>query len=300
MSCCDNFNRASLQLRSTLIWAIALNATFIVAQVFYGLQSHSLALLADAGHNLGDLLVLGLAAVAAWINLAMPRKNFTYGLQSVTILAGLMNSLIMLFAFLKITDEAIDRLLLAAPAPDVWTMSVVAAVGIVIDVLTVFLLHRWQHHDISVQGMYLHLFTDVMVSFGVVIGGVLIGFTGWIWMDPLISLLIAGAILFNTWRMLRRITRLALQGVPTEVQSSRVAEFLRALPGVTDVHDLHIWALGMQSNAMSAHLLMPGGHPGNRFIAQTECELGQFGIGHATLQIEIGDNKNCQGCSGES
>lgn len=360
MPCCHDLHpsHAPKEIRTTLVWAIVLNAVFVVAQVFYGFKAHSLALLADAGHNFGDVLALILAAVAVWLSLSRPNKAYSYGLQSTTILAALSNALLMLLAFFEITREAVERLLVPPTAiPDNHLMIVVAAVGVVVNGLTVVMLHKSQtihshalnaqnpdaaggephEHsgvenfenenstqetsnkklfsfpffrasrqrpaaatpkDLNIHGMVVHLFSDALVSVGVVVGAVLMGATGWAWLDPVIGLMIAAFILWSTWGLLRRALRLALQGVPTEVQAKEVEEFLRTRAGVADVHDLHIWALGTRQNALSAHLLMPKGHPGDAFIEAAAQGLKGLGIQHATLQIEVGDGKKCEGCEG--
>ena len=238
----------------------------MLAQVIYGLKAQSLALLADAGHNFGDVLGLLLAAAAIWLGTRPAREGFTYGFQSATILAALANALIMLFAAFEISHEAIERLISGATMPNNHIIIVVAAIGAVINGITAMLLHAGHQHDLNIRGIYLHMLSDTAVSVGVIITGVLIGLTGKAWIDPVVSLLIAAVILWGTWGLLKRSLRLALQGVPNEVQAQKIKAYLSSRVGVKDVHDLHIWALGTRKNAMSAHLVMPGGHPGDKFI----------------------------------
>lgn len=286
------------KLTTTLWISIVLNAVFVVAQVWYGIQAHSLALLADAGHNFGDVLGLLLAAVAIWLGSRPAREGFTYGFQSATILAALANALIMLLAVFEISHEAIERLLSGATMPNNQIIITVAALGALINGVTAMLLHSGHKHDLNIRGMYLHMLSDAAVSVGVILTGVLIGLTGKAWIDPVVSLVIAAVILWGTWGLLKRAMRLALQGVPTELEAQKVKEFLSSRVGVKEVHDLHIWALGTRRNALSAHLVMPGGHPGDKFIEEVGHDLEEMGIQHATLQIELGQQKHasCCGC----
>lgn len=280
---------APQQLTHTLWLAIALNTIFVVAQVVYGLQAHSLALLADAGHNFGDVLGLLLAALAVWLGTRPAKEGFTYGFQSATILAALANALIMIWAAFEISHEAIERLISGVTMPNNRLIIIVAALGAVLNGLTALLLHKGHKHDLNIRGMYLHMLSDAAVSVGVIVTGVLIAATGKAWIDPVVSLMIAAVILWGTWGLLKRALRLALQGVPTELETQKIKAFLQGQPGVKEVHDLHIWALGTRRNALSAHLVMPGGHPGDTFIEETSHELQHMGIQHATLQIELGN-----------
>lgn len=277
------------KLTRTLWIAIGLNAAFVVAQVWYGLQAHSLALLADAGHNFGDVLGLLLAAVAVWLGSRPAREGFTYGFQSATILAALANALIMIWAAFEISHEAIERLIAGVTMPNNQLIIAVAALGAVLNGVTAALLHKGHQHDLNIRGMYLHMLSDAAVSVGVILTGVLIGLTGKAWIDPVVSLIIAAVILWGTWGLLKRALRLALQGVPTELETQKIKAYLVGRPGVKEVHDLHIWALGTRRNALSVHLVMPGGHPGDAFIEETAHELQQMGIQHATLQVELGN-----------
>lgn len=284
------------KLTRTLWISIILNAGFVVAQVIYGLKAHSLALLADAGHNFGDVLGLVLAAAAIWLGSRPAREGYTYGFQSATILAALANALIMLLAVFEISHEAIGRLIAGTTMPNSQIVIIVAALGAIINGITAVLLHSGHKHDLNIRGMYLHMISDAAVSVGVILTGVLIGLTGKAWIDPIVSLVIAGVILWGTWGLLTRSLRLALQGVPTEIEAQKVRELLRARPGVADVHDLHIWALGTRRNALSVHLVMPAGHPGDKFIEETSHALEHLNIQHATLQIELGQKAHEHNC----
>ncbi len=267
---------------------IALNGVFIAAEIFYGLKAGSLALLADAGHNASDVLGLGMAWGATLLARRKASERFTYGLQSASIIAALANALLLLVAVGGIGWEAIERF--AAPvAPAAATVMIVATIGVFVNGLTAWLF-RGHHHDLNIRGVFLHMAADAAVSLGVVISGAFILKTGWMWLDPLVSLAIVLVIVAGSWRLLRESITLALHAVPAHIETTAVKIWLAGLSGVKEVHDLHIWAMSTTGVAMSVHLLMPGGHPGDAFIAQVTHELEQrFHITHATLQIEIGD-----------
>lgn len=281
----------------TFLIGIAINSVFVVAEIFYGLMANSLALLADAGHNASD--VLGL--IMAWGAGALARRpasgRFTYGFQSASIFAALANGLLLMVAVGGIGWEALQRF--SAPeTPAAETMMVVAAVGVVINGVTAWLLHAGSQHDLNIRGAFLHMAADAAISLGVVISGAIILQTGWLWIDPSVSLLIVIAIAFGTWGLLKEATTLALHAVPKNVDSSAVRQWLAGLEGVKEIHDLHIWAMSTTSIAMSVHLIMPSGHPGDAFIREVTHDLEErFRITHATLQIELGDDSMCHvGC----
>jgi len=278
---------------------IALNSAFIIAEVTYGLKAGSLALLADAGHNASDVLGLCMAWGAVLLARRQPSERFTYGLQSASIIAALANALLLLVAVGGISWEALQRF--AAPvAPATTIVMLVASMGVVVNGVTAWLFSSGGKDDINIHGVFLHMVADAAISLGVVISGAMIMKTGWLWLDPLVSLVIVVVIASSTWRLLRESVRLSLHAVPRHIDSASVKHYLAGLDGVKEVHDLHIWAMSTTGVAMSAHLLMPSGHPGDGFLHRITHELEErFHIGHATLQIEIGDdNAECHsGCS---
>jgi len=278
---------------------IALNSAFIIAEVTYGLKAGSLALLADAGHNASDVLGLCMAWGAVLLARRLPSERFTYGLQSASIVAALANALLLLVAVGGIGWEALQRF--AAPvAPATTIVMLVASIGVVVNGVTAWLFSSGGKDDINIHGVFLHMVADAAISLGVVISGALIAATSWLWIDPLVSLLIVVVIAAGTWRLLRESVSLSLHAVPRHIDTTSVKNYLAGLEGVKEVHDLHIWAMSTTGVAMSAHLLMPSGHPGDGFLHRITHELEhRFHIGHATLQIEIGDdNAECHsGCS---
>lgn len=267
---------------------IVLNTIFIIIEVLYGLKANSLSLLADAGHNASDVLGLVVAWVAVWLTKRKPNSRYTYGLQSSSILAALANAMFLLVAIGGIVWEALQRL--SHPEPIMGnTVMIVAAVGILINGFTALLFMKGSKGDLNIRGAFLHMATDAVVSFGVVISGLIILQTGWLWLDPVVSITIALVIVIGTWSLLRNSLNLALHAVPAHIDHAKVKEFLASMKGVKEVHDLHIWAMSTTQVALSAHLLMPNGHPGDAFIKEIAHELEHdFSIGHATIQIELG------------
>jgi cobalt-zinc-cadmium efflux system protein len=272
--------------------ATALNVALVAAQVVFGLMANSIALLADAGHNFGDVLGLLLAWGAQVVARWHPTERFTYGFRSASILSALLNAVTLLVATGAIAWEAIGRL----PNPGNvggLTVIVVAAIGIAINGVSAWLLMGGRD-DLNVRGAFLHLAADAAVSAGVVVAGAAILLTGWTWIDPVVSLAICAVIVWGTWGLLRESIRLSLGAVPEEVDLVEVRAFLEALQGVTSVHDLHVWAMSTTENALTAHLVMPSGHPGDAFIAEVSHELAhRFRIAHPTFQIELGDAGTC-------
>ena len=271
---------------------IALNLGFVVAEGAAGLWTGSVALLADAGHNLSDVLGLVLAWGGAALARRAPSKRFTYGLKGSTILAALLNALVLLLATDGLAMEAVERLLDTGHGASVPGMVVsgVAALGIVVNAATAWLFASGRHGDINIRGAFLHMLSDAPVSAGVVVAGLAIWWTGLGWIDPVTSLVIAALIVWQTWRLLRETVELALAAVPRGIDYDRVAAALADLPGVVRVHDLHIWAMSTTEPVLTAHLVMPAGSPGDGFLRQAQAMLHRrFAIGHATLQIEAGD-----------
>ncbi|KQM85386.1 cobalt transporter [Sphingomonas sp. Leaf23] len=267
-----------------------LNIGFVIVEGGAGFWFDSVALLADAGHNLSD--VLGL--LIAWGGMELAKRpatrRFTYGLGASTILAALANALVLLVAVGAILLETIQRL--GSPRPiDGWPVVWVALAGIVVNLATALLFARGRHGDVNIRGAYLHMAADAAVSAGVVVAGLVILSTGATWIDPLVSLIVVAIILIGTWGLLSESLLLALQAVPRGIDAGAVEKLLASQPGVSRVHDLHIWPMSTTETALTAHLVVPGGHPGDGFLAALGDRLKQdFGIGHATVQIETGDD----------
>ncbi len=275
----------------------ALNAAFVIAEIVYGLTANSVALLADAAHNLGDVLGLLLAWFAVWLGRRTPTATRTYGFGRSSILASLTNAVVLLVGVGGITVEAVRRLIEGVPAGDVGgkTVMVVAAIGIVVNGLTAMLFARGRKGDLNVKGAFLHMASDAAVSAGVVISGLIIFVSGWTWVDPVTSLIIAALILVSTWGLLRDSVNLALDKVPEGIDVAEVQAFLADLPGVTGVHDLHIWPLSTTDSALTVHLVFPEADHKDEFLHGLMLELDKrFGIGHATIQVERGDTNPCR------
>lgn len=278
----DDYGRAFLL-------GIVLNTLFVALEYGFGMVAHSLALVADATHNLSDVLSLVLAWVGSWLAQRRPSERYTYGLRGSSIFAALINALLLLLVTGGLAWEAWQRL--ATPQPVAGgTVMVVAACGVFINGLTAWLFMAGSQHDLNVRGAYLHMLADAAVSLGVVVAGALVMATGWLWLDPLVTLLLAVVITWSTWSLLRESVRLAVQAVPAGIDAAGVRAFLAAQPGVREVHDLHIWGMSTTDNALTAHLVCPGGHPGDAFLHQLAHEIEhRFSIHHVTLQIELAD-----------
>lgn len=268
---------------------ITLNLGFVGVEVVYGLMSNSMALIADAGHNLSDVLALALAWLASLLAQRRPSGRFTYGLRSSSILAALANSMLLLVVSGAILWEAILRLSKPETVGS-GTIIWVAAIGIAINTATALMFMRGRKDDLNIRGAYLHMAADALVSAGVVLAGLGIIYTGWAWLDPVVSILIVCAILWSTWGLLADSVSLSLHAVPPGIDAAAIRRYLAALPNVAEVHDLHIWGMSTTETALTAHLVMSDGYPGDAFIAQTVHELHEhFQIGHATLQVETAD-----------
>jgi cobalt-zinc-cadmium efflux system protein len=268
----------------------ALNSAFVAAQVFYGLAAHSVALLADAVHNLGDVLGLLLAWAAATFVQRQPTLLRTYGWGRSTILASLINAVILLLSCGGIAVEAIGRFNDSHPV-EAGTVMWVAALGIVINGATALMFMQGRKNDMNVRGAFLHMSADAIVSAGVVVAGFLIQLTGWHWLDPATSLVIVAVIMVGTWSLLRDSVNLAMDAVPDGINPETVEIALKALPGVTEIHDLHIWGLSTTQTALTAHMVRDDAADSDSLI-QKACALlrEKFDITHATLQLESGQS----------
>lgn len=267
---------------------IMLNTGFVLLEAGAGVFAGSVALLADAGHNLSDVLGLIVAWGGATLAKRPPSPRFTYGWGGSSILAALANAVLLLAASGAIAWEAVRRFADPPPVPGTIVM-VVAAVGIVVNFATALLFARGREGDINLRGAYLHMMADAAVSAAVVGAGLAIWWTGARWIDPLASLLVVAVILLSTWGLLKESVAMALQAVPRGIDPAAVERALAALPGVEAVHDLHIWPMSTTEVAMTAHMVMPAGHPGDGFLHDLQHRLAHdFGIGHATVQVETG------------
>ena len=271
---------------------IGLNLAYVAVEAGYGIAAGSLALLADAGHNLGDVLGLALSWGAAMLGRRQPSGRFTYGLRSSSILAALANAIILLLVTGGIAWEAVLRL--AHPSAVAGgVVAWVATVGIVINGATALLFASGRRHDINVRAAFLHLAGDALVTAGVVAAGLLIAVTGAQWLDPAVCLLVATVIVYGTWGVIKEAMGLALDAVPDAVDAAAVRDYLRGLPGVAALHDLHIWGMSTTETALTCHLVMPNGHPGDAALTAVARELEQsFRIQHTTIQIELADTED--------
>ena len=264
-----------------------------MVEALYGVFAHSIALLADAGHNLGDVLSLAAAWGASLLARRRPSGRYTYGLRSSSILVALLNAIILLVAVGAILLEAVQRL--AKPAPVAgWTVIVIALIGVAVNGATAAALLAASQGDLNVRSAFAHMAADAAVSLGVAAAGAIILFTGWNWLDPAASIAVALLIVGATWRLLRQALDMALHAVPYGIDSQRVRDHLAQTAGVNAVHDLHIWPMSTTETALTAHLVMPTGHPGDEALARIARELQErFAIGHVTIQIETDPDHAC-------
>lgn len=271
--------------------AVALNAGFVIIEVVAGLWSGSMALLADAGHNLSDVLALLLAWGASVLAARPARAGYTYGFKSSSILAAIANAALLWVALGAILFETIHRFFYPQQIAG-GVMMGVAAAGIAINTLSAALFASGQKADLNLRAAFIHLLADAAVSAGVVVAGAAIWLTGKAWIDPLTSLLITFAIGWGSWGLLKNAVRMGLLAVPDGIDPEEVHRWLLARPGVSLVHDLHIWPMSTTETALTAHIEMPGGHPGDAALHKLSEELAhQFGIGHSTIQIELGSQQ---------
>lgn len=271
---------------------MGLNLAFVCVELIYGRLAHSLALIADAGHNFGDVLSLLLAWGAIGLARRKPTRNHTYGMRRASILAALANAMILLVTIGAIAWEAIGRFSEPSGGLNAATVMTVSAVGIAVNGISawLFTLGGGHDHDLNIRSAFVHMAADAAVSLGVVIAGAFILWTGQAWIDPAVSLIIAGLILMGTWGLLRDSVNLALDAVPAGIDADSVASYLESLPDVAGVHDLHVWGMSTTEAALTAHIVMKSPGPANEFLATTERELHhRFGIEHSTLQLELCD-----------
>jgi cobalt-zinc-cadmium efflux system protein len=266
---------------------IALNLGFVVVEAVYGWRVGSLALLADAGHNLSDVAGLVLAWAASLAAGRQPDHRHTYGWQRASILAAFANAVLLLVAMGSLLWEATHRLQSPVPTDGV-TIMAIAAIGVLVNGATAALFMAGSKTDMNIRGAFLHMAADALVSLGVVASGALYLWTGWAWLDPVTSMAVALVIIAGTWSLFRQSLHLLFDGVPESVVLADVDALLRTQPGVADVHDLHVWAMSTTDIALSAHLVMPDGHPGDAFLEQLAHQLhDRFEITHPTIQIEL-------------
>ena len=273
-------------LNKAFIIGIVLNLAFVVIEFAAGFWFDSLALLSDAGHNLSDVVSLVLALLAFRLAKVKANERYTYGYKKSTILVSLLNAVILLVAVGAIVIESIHKLSNPAVVPG-GAIAWVAGVGVLINAFTAFLFMKDKEKDLNVKGAYLHMAADALVSVGVLVAGIVISRTGWYILDPIIGLIVAVVILISTWNLLHDSLRLTLDGVPTSIDSQKVVEAIRALPGVDDVHHIHIWAISTTENALTAHIVLkqPEGMQEVKHLIRHRLE--DFGIGHATLEFEV-------------
>jgi len=263
---------------------IAVNIAFVAVEAVVGWRVDSLALLADAGHNLGDVLGLVLAWAGAFAGRLAPDNRHTWGWKRASILAAFGNALLLLVAMGSLVWAAVLRLQSPEPTQPGVVM-VVAAIGIGVNLGTALLFMRGRHDDLNVRGAFLHMMADAAVSAGVVVAGALVWWQGWLWADPAASLVIAAVILVGTWQLFRDSLHLMFDGVPSSIDLDAVRAELEALPGVDCVHDLHVWASGTTEVVLTAHVVMPAGHPDDAFFRAAAARMRErFAIGHVTLQ----------------
>ena len=273
-------------LNKAFIIGIVLNLAFVVIEFAAGFWFDSLALLSDAGHNLSDVVSLVLALLAFRLAKVKANERYTYGYKKSTILVSLLNAVILLVAVGAIVIESIHKLNNPAVVPG-GAIAWVAGVGVLINAFTAFLFMKDKEKDLNVKGAYLHMAADALVSVGVLVAGIVISRTGWYIIDPIIVLIVAVVILISTWNLLHDSLRLTLDGVPTSIDSQKVVKAIRALPGVDDVHHIHIWAISTTENALTAHIVLkqPEGMQEVKHLIRHRLE--DFGIGHAPLEFEV-------------
>lgn len=286
----SHHNHTAPSLNGVFIFSIALNLIFVGIETVVGLMENSMSLLSDAGHNLSDVFSLVLVLTAFWLARVHPTKRYTYGLKKSTVLISLLNAIILLVAVGVIMIESLHKFY--EPA-DVNGMAVswTAFAGIIINGLTVLLLMRGRKNDIHVRGAFLHMLTDTLVSAGVVVSGIVITFTGWNIVDPIVSLAIAMVILVSTWRLLAESLKLSLDGTPENIDADKITEQMAGCTHVTNVHHVHVWAISTTKNALTAHVMIDDISAMENVKREIKQKLAEAGINHSTLEIET---ERCQ------
>jgi len=271
----------------------ALNLAFVMVEAGYGISAGSMALLADAGHNLSDVLSLLIAWTAATLSRRQAGGRYTYGLRSSSILAAFINAVFLIGVLVVIAVEAVHRLVEPAPVPG-GTVMIVAAAGLVVNGITALMFARGRKGDLNIRGAFLHMTADAAISAGVVVAGYAMYRTGLLWIDPVVSLALVFIIAVGTWGLLWESVNMALHAAPIGVDPVEIEHFLRTRDGVEDIHDLHVWPMSTTETALTAHLLVPSGYPGDQFVADIALALRQaFAIDHATIQIEVDEAVPC-------
>ena len=294
----NHSHTGDLNFDKAFAWGIGLNVIYIIIEASYGLLINSMSLIADAGHNLSDVLGLLLAWGAAYLARSSATSKRTYGFRKSTILAAMFNSLLLLIVVGGISIEAFRKFMYPQPVQGE-TMMIVAGVGVIINSLTAFFFFKGKEKDLNIKAAFLHMSADAGVSLGVVIGGLVIIYTGWIWVDPFISILILVVITTGTWGVLKKSLLLSMDAVPEHIDTEEVQNYLKNLPGVSDVHHIHIWAMSTTEYALTVHLKIPALESNDNFLAETSKALNsKFGISHTTIQIEDdhtqpGENNDC-------
>lgn len=286
---CDHHHHAPKNYNKIFFFGIALNLVFVVVEATYGVLANSMALVADAGHNFSDVVGLVLAWGAFWLAKRKPSARFTYGLRKSSILSALLNAVILLIAVGAILWEAMHRFVNPVEIKTT-TVMVVATIGILINTGTALLFLKDREHDINLQGAFLHMAADALISFGVVISGFVIGYTGWNWVDPITTILISIIIIGSTWELLKDSVKLSMDAVPKGIDPDIIKRYLVNAPGVEEVHDLHIWAMSTTETALTAHLVIASPDIENKILKKlTEDLKSKFKVHHPTLQLELRD-----------
>lgn len=279
-------HRSASNVTKAFIAGIILNSAFVLIEAAAGLFTHSLSLLADAGHNLTDVASLALALLANKLAAKKANEQYSFGYRQSTVLVALINGGILLFALGAVAYEAIKRIAHPQPVQGGW-VAVIAGAGIAINAASALMFLKHKEKDLNVKGAYLHMASDALISLGVVVAGMIIMYTGWFWLDPLVSLVLVAVIIFGTWGLLSESLRLTLNGVPADINIKKVRNYLLTLPGVTGLHDLHIWAISTTETALTVHLVMPAGLSDDDFYRIVQDGLHhEFNITHATVQVE--------------
>ncbi len=282
-------NHVPQNFNMPFIIGITLNSLFVIIEGAYGYFSHSLALMADAGHNLSDVASLFIAWGAIWLSQKKPTSRFTFGLRKSSILSGLFNALFLMIVVGIIIWEALHRLMNPVSI-DSKTVIIIASIGIIINSMTALLFFKNKDNDINIKGAYLHMAADALISLGVVFSGVIISFTTWNWLDPLVSIIISFIIIYGTWDLLKNSLHLSMDAVPAQIEPMSVKKYLQSLDNVVEVHDLHIWAMSSTEIALSAHLTVKNNSLDNKMLVSLSANLkDKFKIHHPTIQLELFD-----------